>query len=819
MASSRVSTRWSRRIGIGIAMGVALGFPGVPAAQVFDPDLIAVDGVVRDIDKAGGRVYVAGEFSCVAPFSGSGVPITKSTGVVVEPFPEVAGQIRAVVPDGAGGWYIGGQFGSVGGLPRQNLAHIESDLAVSDWNPGANGIIWDLATDGTVVYAAGEFSFIGGAVHQKLAAISTATGLATAWAPTVSPPTSYPLMFTQVETNGSTVYAAGVGEGWNAVGNLVAAFDASSPGVSPALWTVPFTGYGIWTMGITASTVYVGGDLWSLNGLGRYSLGAIDAGTGAVSSWRPILGINIANPDVATIRTIRLRATSVVVGGTFDYTLHPITFDPIARNGLAEFDLAAAVPTAWNPGVQGVISLDEVEGVLYMGGGFTAVSGQPRRHLAAFDSTTGLLAAWNPFDPGQAGGVEVVSASGSNVYVGGSFRSIEACQPRRGFASLDAVTGALTSWNPSGNGVGRAVQVQGSTVYVAGGFTNIGGANRFHLAALDAMTGLATGWNPSVSGFPNELAVSSTTVYVGSAFGTPQAYDISSGANTGWNPNPTPGSAKLDIEVVGSAVYMAGPFTTIGGAARYSLAAVHPVTGLATSWNPNPNGLAVDIEASGSTVYVGGQFTIVGGGFRNRLAAFDATTGSILPWNPDADSDVNALAIHGTTLYAGGLFTTIGGQPRNRIASLYLTSGAVRSWNPGADGNVSVLSADGNSVHAAGSFTLMAGQPSPGFAAFDLSSLIGVEPPRTVGFALNEPRPNPTPRDFAVRFSLPDGAPARLELIDVAGRRINEQDVGSLGAGNHTVPMARGLNLSPGVYLIRLSRGGQSLTTRAVVIQ
>jgi hypothetical protein len=80
-------------------------------------------------------------------------------------------------------------------------------------------------------------------------------------------------------------------------------------------------------------------------------------------------------------------------------------------------------------------------------------------------------------------------------------------------------------------------------------------------------------------------------------------------------------------------------------------------------------------------------------------------------------------------------------------------------------------------------------------------------------------RANPTTRGIEATFSLPDASPARLELFDVGGRRVAAREVGGLGAGSHVVTIGDGLRLAPGTYLLRLSRGMDSVTTRAVLLQ
>ncbi|MFM1548344.1 MAG: hypothetical protein ACKJSG_03020, partial [Lentisphaeria bacterium] len=37
------------------------------------------------------------------------------------------GAVHAIVPDGEGGWFVGGSFSEVGGLSRANLVHIKAD--------------------------------------------------------------------------------------------------------------------------------------------------------------------------------------------------------------------------------------------------------------------------------------------------------------------------------------------------------------------------------------------------------------------------------------------------------------------------------------------------------------------------------------------------------------------------------------------------------------------------------------------------------------------------------------------------------------------
>ncbi|HXJ67509.1 MAG TPA: T9SS type A sorting domain-containing protein, partial [Verrucomicrobiae bacterium] len=145
-------------------------------------------------------------------------------------------------------------------------------------------------------------------------------------------------------------------------------------------------------------------------------------------------------------------------------------------------------------------------------------------------------------------------------------------------------------------------------------------------------------------------------------------------------------------------------------------------------------------------------------------------------------------------------------------------------WAPDPIGAVCALAADDSTLFVGGEFRTIAGEPQSFFAALSANVTAPVTgiPPGPVPrprIALHGARPNPSLSGLAAAFTLPDAASARLELTDLAGRRIVARDVGALGAGEHLVNLTEGRRLAPGVYMLRLTRGDESLTARAVVIR
>jgi hypothetical protein len=89
--------------------------------------------------------------------------------------------------------------------------------------------------------------------------------------------------------------------------------------------------------------------------------------------------------------------------------------------------------------------------------------------------------------------------------------------------------------------------------------------------------------------------------------------------------------------------------------------------------------------------------------------------------------------------------------------------------------------------------------------------------PRAAALAIVELRPNPSTGALSVTLRVASDRPARLEWLDVNGRRVLERELGSLTPGQHVVRVDETQGLPVGLYFVRLSQDDRWVMSRAVV--
>jgi hypothetical protein len=93
-----------------------------------------------------------------------------------------------------------------------------------------------------------------------------------------------------------------------------------------------------------------------------------------------------------------------------------------------------------------------------------------------------------------------------------------------------------------------------------------------------------------------------------------------------------------------------------------------------------------------------------------------------------------------------------------------------------------------------------------------------VDVPRALALAVHGFRSNPGDSGSPqMALTLPVTGNARLEVLDVTGRKLLERDLSGIAPGTRTVELGPGAKLEAGVYWLRLSQGRRTVTAKGVV--
>ena len=181
------------------------------------------------------------------------------------------------------------------------------------------------------------------------------------------------------------------------------------------------------------------------------------------------------------------------------------------------------------------------------------------------------------------------------------------------------------------------------------------------------------------------------------------AVSLTTGNLLPWNPN-TNGTVRA-IKVAGSAVYLGGAFTQVGGVSHLRIAKV-AATGagaVVATWNASATGEVFGLASAGGTIYLGGGFGTVDGNARANLAAVKGADGTILPWNPGTDGQVRAIKFTSATrLVVGGTFTHLAGAATTDLGAVDADTGSSLPWQGHINYPVIGLANDAAGVYVAG---------------------------------------------------------------------------------------------------------------------
>ncbi len=458
--------------------------------------------------------------------------------------------------------------------------------------------------------------------------------------------------------------------------------------------------------------------------LSAIGLAALDAMTGAATSWNP--GANKVVLGAAALMAHDLRRRRLYSRSA-----------AAQRQRVAALDTATGAATAWNPSVNGTVYTLALRGPeIYAGGFFTAAGGAERLYLAAISRADGRATGWNPRVNSV---VRQLAARGETIYAGGVFNSVGGVE-RSSIAALDRSTGALEGlesqrhWRLSIRSWSAAQRL-----YVGGSFDEIGGQPRENLAALRTSDGAATSWNPGAGGaffsLPQvkTLALDGKTLYVGGGFiqlgGQPREaarrgrYRDGRGHAPG-TPTPTlnicswaPRSPRWRSTARRSRGRRASAASARTSGIIWRRSAARMARWLAGS--PIPTAGCRRLALSDGALYVGGDFSSYRRKPRDGSPRLGALAGRCSVGRPTPITRFTPYYRPATGSMSAVSLRTSAVQPRQSLAAFDLASGALTPWQPQANGSVLALAAAGSARSMpAGTLPSSTGGYSPSSAAW-----------------------------------------------------------------------------------------------------
>jgi plastocyanin len=388
---------------------------------------------------------------------------------------------------------------------------------------------------------------------------------------------------------------------------------AALAGASPYNWTPDSswqTNGRVRTIVYSGGVIYLGGEFTQVrppgtsgNAVTRNHLAALDEATGQLLPWNP-------NAD-GIVWSLDVSGSTVYLGGEFQ------NVGGATRPYAAAVGTSDGLATSWNPQPNGTVNVVKVgpDGRIYLGGSFTRI-GVANRQLIGSITTAGAVTSWHPVVKQVTGSTcpprcppfvtsFAFAADGSSLYFGGHFGLVNSIG-RNNAASVDLTTGTTTlAWNPDvfGQGLGKnpnqankvwSIALGPNRAYICGDWWSVDGFQRHpNIAGVDLVTGhLDKSFDITTDGNTQSCVLAGGSLFLGGH------YD-NIGPNSAWVINP------------GTKSTLTGP----GSRPTVHIAAVDANTGAIDGWNPGINStLGVHYMTTDGTHFaVGGDFTRFGG--------------------------------------------------------------------------------------------------------------------------------------------------------------------------------------------------------------
>lgn len=644
---------------------------------LLDWPVVAAGGPVEDVFVAAPYVYFSGGFGSINGQPRRGLARVLLDSGELDPWNPNTGtagyRFRAIVANATHAW-VGGEFNSVGGQPRDNLVKLSVDgvgAVDPDWVANTNAFVTRLLLAEGALFAVGNFTSVNGAPRERAVKLPLAGGGA-------PDPTWTPQFNGEISTaviDGGQLYAVGCFGQVNGVGrSFLARVSTGGSGTLDAAWNPAPNGGCTYALGVTATSVYVGGFFSAVNGVARSRLARVSKT--APGNVDPLFA---PQADNATFLAREFPDGNVLVGGQF------VQWGAAYHPGLVRVSGSSAQPIGpvlWSEGIATIAAMvRQPDGKIVVGGTIARAGNEIRRHLLRLNTDGSLDAS---FTTGTVGNVSALAVSGEHIYVGGAFGLLGG-QPATNLGRISLATGAPdTTWAPApfGEVLSIALDEAAGQVYFGGTFTQVGGVGpRGRVARASMANGAVDAWNPDAGGVVLSLAVDTDAVYVGGDFATVAGQPRQRLAKLGKSvPAVLDPAFSADANQAvralalgpASTLYVGGNFNNIAGLGRPGFARLSRTTGLPDpSWSTFLSSGSVDaLISTPDAIWLSGFFFAVGDQTRNWIARV-SHSGEVAPlFAPTPNSAVTRMALDGSRIYMSGFFSDVGGVPRTRLAAL-----------------------------------------------------------------------------------------------------------------------------------------------------
>ena len=629
---------------------------------------LLTSGSVYAIAKLpGGSAVIGGQFVSVNGTLRSNIAKRLPDGTLDPDFhPTIDGTVLSLASDSAGNAYVGGVFNHADGYARRNLVKLTpAGTVVAGWDPSPDGEVWAIAINVTdEVFVGGNFQNIGGQQRSQLAKLSVSTGAVDSqWNPA---PVEARIRALRISHDGQLYvggYFSGIGQfpqrrnlakvSMSGVGEVDPNWDPSPNNVVTDIAVAP--NGSVYVAGSFFEFRIAPGQNWFQRNVAKLS------GTGAgqiIGDWDPFNFEAVEVPRHVAVGDDGWVYVSGFLSPVFPDGTNSAVIR-ISEAGTGQID------ASWNPKARDephVLSFDD--GKLLVGGSFSDVAGQTRLGFVVLNSDASPDAAFDAEGPASASAVAV--QPDGRLIVSGAFQKANGL-PREGLLRLNADGRVDLGWNPSPNDLVSAIAfTSDGSIIVGGYFSKIGGQSIRGIAKLSSINGLANpDWNPGLAGSVRALAVDgSGMIYAGGMFEYP--------AGVGQQQN------LVRIGETGTGIVDA-------------------------TWRPIPVGRVDSLSLDGSgALFVSGSFTHIADQPRPKLAKLFTGGPTLLDpaWIPTISSGANVPTVIadglGSVYVIGGLFPTTGCDYSRSVSKLSTGgSGAADPlWNPAFVGLVSRIALD-----------------------------------------------------------------------------------------------------------------------------